>query len=244
MQRALIIDDEPAARDDLRRLLGAHPAIVVAGEAGRFAAAEALLRGGGYELVLLDVELRGGNAFDLLPHVHPEAAIVFVTAHSHYAVRAFEVNALDYLVKPINAERLAAALARIHAPARVLAGPAAALRTDDLVFLKTDAGAARFVRVSEIAAVLSNQNYTEVHLLGGGRVFVRRTLKSWEDTLPAIDFMRVHRTALVNLRAVTAVAPQDRETVLVTVRGGAEPVRARRAFWPEIEQRLAALARK
>ena len=97
--KALIIDDEPAARDDLRRLLAAHAEITVAGEAGRFAAAEELLRTADYDLVFLDVELRGGTGFDLLPHVRPEAWIIFVTAHSHYAVRAFEVNALDFLMK-------------------------------------------------------------------------------------------------------------------------------------------------
>lgn len=244
MHRALLIDDEPAARDDLRRLLGAHPEVVVVGEAGRAADAEALLRRGRYELVLLDVELRGGNAFDLLPRVRPGAAIVFVTAHSHYAVRAFEVNALDYLVKPIKAERLATALARVGMPARVLPGPTTTLRTDDLVLLHTDAGAAHFVRVNEVAAVLSNQNYTEVRLLAAGRLLVRRTLKSWEDNLPAADFMRVHRTAVVNLHAIAAVAPQDRETVLLTVRGSADPIRARRALWPELKERLVAFARR
>src|SRR5438128_2047857 len=105
MIRALLIDDEPHAREDLQRLLAAHPQVTIVGEAGSVASARKRLARADYDLVFLDVQLIGGTGFDLLPAA---AAVIFVTAHDRHAVRAFEVNALDFLLKPVRAERLAA----------------------------------------------------------------------------------------------------------------------------------------
>src|SRR3954465_3716715 len=110
MMHALLIDDEPSARDDLRDMLAAHAGVRVVGEAGLMAAAREQLARSDYSLVFLDVQLRGGTGFDLVPLVREGAAIVFVTGFERFAVRAFEVNALDSLVKPVATERLAATL--------------------------------------------------------------------------------------------------------------------------------------
>lgn len=244
MPRALIIDDEPAARDDLRRLLAAHADVAVVGEAGRFTAAEELLRTAVYELVLLDVELRGGTGFDLLPHVQPEARIIFVTAHSHYAVRAFEANALDYLVKPIAAARLEAALRRVATNAGDPPPTQGSLIPTDLVHLKIGNGTTRFVALADIADIESDGNYTQVRLGGGTGLLVRRTLKAWEDALPAAQFVRVHRTTIVNLaRYRGSDRPTDR-TTLLHLDGLAEPVPASFRYLPELRARLAALGRE
>src|SRR2546423_10649622 len=113
MLRALLIDDEPPARADLRERLAAHPRVTIVDEAGTLARARALLACDDYDLVFLDIQLRGGSGFDLVPDVRPEARIVFVTAFNDHAVRAFDVNALDYLLKPVQPARLAASLARL-----------------------------------------------------------------------------------------------------------------------------------
>src|SRR5690349_1361123 len=117
MYRALIIDDELAAREELRSLLAEHPAVVITGEAGTMNNARALLAAGDYDLVFLDIQLLGGLGFDLVPHVREQAKIVFVSAHDGYAIRAFEVNALDYLLKPATPARLAATLRRLDGEA-------------------------------------------------------------------------------------------------------------------------------
>src|SRR5687768_13743068 len=98
MPRALIIDDEPLACLDLRVRLMAHPEIVVTGEAGTLAEGRTALARDTYDVVFLDVQLRGGTGFDLVPYVRPNARIVFVTGYDRFALRAFEVNALDYLL--------------------------------------------------------------------------------------------------------------------------------------------------
>lgn len=241
--QTVIIDDEPASREDLRRLLAARAEFVVVGEAGRIVEAEALLHRANYDLVLLDVELRGGNGFDLLPHVRPGARVVFVTAHSHYAVRAFEINALDYLVKPITAARLESALRRVGSESGEPVPPHRNLIPTDLVHLKIGNGTTRFVALAEIADIESEGNYTTVRLGGGPRLLVRRTLKGWEDVLPPAQFARVHRTTIVNLARYRGLSRLTEQTTLLHLDGLAEPVRASFRYVPELRVRLAALGR-
>lgn len=242
MTRTLLIDDELSARDGLRWLLLAHPAYTVVGEAATFDQGLAQLARTDYDLVLLDIQLVGGSGFDLVPHVRRAARIVFVTAFDRHALRAFEVNAVDYLLKPVSPERFAASLARLGRP-----GPAGddesmparqPLAGDDTVLISTDAGD-RFVPVAEIAAVLSNANYSDAHLRNGQRLFTRRTMKTWEELLPAENFLRVHRQALVNLACVERHTRASRETLELHLTGMREPVPVSRHCVDAVLARLA-----
>jgi len=245
--RALIIDDEIPARAALRGLLRAHPEIRLAGEADSIAEARARLGGTDYDFVLLDVQLRGGTGFDLVPFVRSDAPIIFVTAFDHHAVRAFDVNALDYLIKPVRPERLAEALRRLSVPpldprSSLLSTPV--LTPADLVYLKTGNGTARFVALADIAAVESDENYSQAHLGDGSRLFVRRTMKSWEDSLPGTHFVRVHRSTIINLARYRGADRESYETTLLHVEGMAAPVRASFRYLPELRTRLAAFGRQ
>ena len=115
--RALIIDDEPPARRELRRLLAEFPSIEVVGEAGNVEEAEVRIAAVSPSLLFLDIQMPGGSGFDLLTRLDYAPQVVFTTAHDEHAVRAFEVNALDYLLKPIDPERLAAAVSRVRTAA-------------------------------------------------------------------------------------------------------------------------------
>ncbi len=241
MPKAVIIDDEVNARKDLRTLLATHPEVTVAGEAATFDEARALLRRGEYDLVFLDVQLVGGSGFDLVPDVRTDARIIFVTAYDQFALRAFEVNALDFLQKPVRTARLAESLRR--------AGPVAAakppaLRPDDVVQVKTGPGAVRFVRVDAILLIASQDNYSDVRLTSGEHFLVRQTLASWEERLPSAQFLRVHRQTIVNIARVEGVTPVDDETSMLRLGGVPEPVRARRQHVPELQSRMAGLGRK
>jgi two-component system LytT family response regulator len=254
MLRALLIDDEPDARADLRQLLSAHATdLAIIGEAETMDDAEAALARPDYDLVFLDVQLRGGTAFDLVPRIRRDARIVFVTAHDAYAVRAFEVNALDYLLKPINPERLAEAVARsVAAFAFGGAGRPDAeqdeeavqvpLRSDDIVFLRTGMHG-RFVALPELSVIEAEQNYVAVRLADGTKHLVRRTMKSWTDLLPASHFMRVHRTAIVNLQRITRYERDRDERTLLHMQGVGEPIAATRKVWPELQAKLEQLRR-
>lgn len=242
--RAVLIDDEPLARLELRRLLAAHPYVVVTGEAATLIEARTLLASGGYDLVFLDVQLRGGTGFDALDSVAADAHIVFVTAYDRYAVRAFDINALDYLLKPVTAARLGATLARLGAagtavPPPAPAAPSARINADDRVFVKTGTSL-RFVNVAAIAAIRSCENYTELHLAGGEKLMVLRSLKSWEEALPEDSFLRVHRQALVNLAHVRRLVRADGDEVLCELTPPLRPIAASRRQVADLRQRFAA----
>ena len=113
--KAMIVDDEPFARDDLRHMLACQKEIEVICEAGTIAEAQKQLSEKKLDVVFLDIQLRGGSGFELIPFVNRSTDIIFTTAFDEYAVRAFEINALDYILKPVTAERLCASIDRLKA---------------------------------------------------------------------------------------------------------------------------------
>jgi two-component system LytT family response regulator len=246
MPQALIIEDEATARADLRAKLAVHPEVAILAEAATLRSARALLARTDYDLVFLDIQLIGGNSFDLVPEVRPGARIIFVTAYDAYAVRAFEINALDYLLKPVAPARLAEALRRLPAVAAAPDAPAEesapgpALRLDDTIYLRSGQRA-RFVPVTDISVIAARDNYCEVLLADSSKVFLRKSLKAWEDTLPATHFMRVHRTQIVNLARVLRYQRDGDEHTHLYVEGAAEPVSASRDRWSDLRERLVAL---
>lgn len=240
MHHALLIEDESTARADLRTKLAAHPGVTILAEAATLRSARTLLARPDYDLVFLDIQLVGGSGFDLVPDVRPEARIIFVTAYETHALRAFEVNALDYLLKPVDPVRLAAALRRLATPAAAATTTASpGLRLDDVVYLDTG-HRARFAPVANISLIAARDNYSEVVLADGGRLLLRKTLKAWEESLPASHFMRVHRTQIVNLAQVTHYERDGDEHTWLHVNGTAETTPASRDRWTELRERLRA----
>lgn len=244
MHRALLIDDEAPARADLRAKLGAHAEVAVVGEAATYRSAQALLARTDYDLVFLDIHLIGGNAFDLVADVRAGARIIFATAHDNYALRAFAINALDYLLKPIEPARLADALRRLPAVSVKMdaaPGPAATpLKFDDVIYLRAG-NRARFARVDEISVITAHDNYSEVLLADGARILLRKSLKDWEETLPSTPFMRVHRTCIVNLSRLIRYQRDADEHTQLFIAGVDAPIAASRERWTELRDRLTAL---
>ena len=235
--RALLIDDEKTARNDLRAMLAAHPEIEIVGEAATIKTARALLATADYSLVFLDVQLLGGTGFDLVPNVRAGARIIFVTAHNEYALRAFEVNALDYLLKPVKAERLARALTRVAPGDEPPPAPSLALRPDDIIHLNSGT-VARFAPITDLSAIEAEENYSLVHLADGSDILVRRSLKAWEEILPAAHFVRVHRTVIVNLARLTGYRREGQKSISLQVHGVPASLPVGRMFWPELKPRL------
>ena len=235
--RALIVDDERLARLALRTLLAGNPDVVVVGEASGVDDAEVLIRREHPQVVFLDIQLRGENGFDLLARNAGTFHTVFVTAFDAYAVRAFEVHALDYLLKPVDPVRLANALARARnptaAPAEVRAS---AYRYDDL-FFHDDARSPRFIRIRDIAFIRAAGNYTELHLAGGPPLLVLRALSTWETQLAGAPFVRVHRSLLVNLDFVERIERGEGYTYDLFVRGHAGPLPMSRRRATELKRK-------
>jgi len=220
--RALIVDDEPPARERLCTLLAAHPQVAVVGEAGDVQAAAELCASLEPDVIFLDIQLPRASGFELLPLLTGEPAIIFVTAHDRYAVRAFEVNSLDYLLKPIHPDRLALSIQRLAARA-----PAADLSLDeeDFVTLKEDR-MLRKVPTTAITHIMADDNYSSVHLMDGDGVpaFVRRSLAEWEKLLPPDKFARVDRSLIVRIDAIQSLRTDSRDHTELLIPGLKLPI--------------------
>jgi two-component system LytT family response regulator len=222
--KALLVDDERLARAELRRLLRAHSDIVIVGEARNVEEAEARLREQSVDVLFLDIEMPGASGFDLLERIDPVPLVIFTTAYDEYAVRAFEVNALDYLLKPIAAERLAAALDRVRqawsqtsASAKASAS-AAALQPLERVFVR-ERGRCWIVRLADIRLLESEGNYTRL-FFGSERALIQRSLQALEARLDPTGFFRASRSHIINLRWVAAVDTEVDGGLAVTLRDG------------------------
>ena len=201
--RVVLVDDERLARVALRKLLEQQPGVVIVGEARSAREAAELIKQQNPDVIFLDVEMPGGSGFTLFDKVSVEAHVVFVTGFDEYAVRAFEVNALDYLVKPVSPKNVARVFERIASGEASSAGHNT-LTADDVVCL-AEQHAMKFARVSEITHIAAADDYSEVHLVSGRVSLVNVRLKQWEERLPPNSFARSHRSMLVNLTYVDEV---------------------------------------
>jgi two-component system LytT family response regulator len=222
MMSAIIVDDERLARRELASLLKAHPEVAIVGEAASVDEAAALVRTVDPDIVFLDIQMPRRSGFELLEAADVRGRVVFVTAHDVHAIRAFEVNALDYLLKPVHPARLAVAIRRVLAATGESRPAATRLELDDHLFL-TEGRAARFVCVRAIICIRGAGDYSEIALPDGKQLLSPRPLKEWEARLPA-SFARVHRTAIVNLDHVERVERTSDDAFAVYVRGMPEPV--------------------
>jgi two-component system, LytTR family, response regulator len=246
---ALIVDDERLARRELRTLLDAHDAIAVVGEAASVREAVRRVEALEPDVVFLDVQMPRQSGFELLDQVENSFRVVFVTAYDSYALRAFEVNALDYLLKPVHPDRLARTVDRLLAPSDAEppesprpepATPEDSSRRldgDDHLFLSFDKRS-RFVRVRSIVCVCGAGDYSEVVLEDGQRALVSRTLRQWEERLPSRGFVRIHRATIVNLDFVERVEKSDDEAYAVFLRGVEAPVTMSRRQAARVKMRF------
>ena len=245
--RVLIADDEPVARKGLRALLAAEPDVVVVGEAATGEETEALLRSADPDVLILDIQMPQKTGLDVLAGIQPAALplVIFVTAHDEHAIRAFELHALDYLVKPYREERLREAIGRARAlvgrrglgqfrqrvGAWVESQPAypSRIRVEDKDRI-------RFLPVRDILWIEA-QDYCVLLHLAGERILRRGTLKQFLKTLDPALFVRVHRSAAVNIRHVRELTITVDGGLTARLTSGAE-VTVARPFRADLEERL------
>lgn len=200
--KALIVDDEPLARRELRRLLAAHRSIQIVGEAGDIDEARERIVALLPTVVFLDIQMPGGTGFDLLAQLERVPRIVFTTAYDRYAVQAFKVNALDYLLKPIEPERLATAVDKLQAatPARREADEDSWL---EQLFVR-DGPRCWFIPLREVSVISADGNYVRLQW-GKERPLLGRSLTALEGKLDPRRFFRANRQQIINLELVRSV---------------------------------------
>ena len=213
--KALLVDDERLARQELRRLMQAHPDVTIVGEAANADDTVALLSDPAIDVVFLDIKMPGGSGFDVLERIDRVPLVVFTTAFDEYAVRAFEVNAFDYLLKPIRPERLAIALDKTR-QALTSRGSVDAIRIRspfERIFVR-DGDRCWIVPLGDIALFEGEGNYTRLYF-GGNRPLIRSSLASLEPRLDPAIFFRANRRHIVNLRMVATVETESDDSYVV-----------------------------
>ena len=234
--RALIIDDEAPARNHLRELLQAHPQVEIAGEASCVTEAAKLCAQLSPTLLFLDLQMPRGLGFDLLPLINPVPQVIFVTAYNEYAVRAFEVGAVDYLLKPIFPERLEMALTRLsHHATPPTSGTPKELSEDSPVFLRTSTGL-RAVLISHVTHIVADGNYTTIWLEDGSTFLTDRTMHEWETIFPATRFVRLDRSLLVNTNHLRELKVESRDAALLSISGRDDLIKIGRAAQSRLRQ--------
>lgn len=234
--KVLILDDEANCRRDLCQLLEGHEDLETIGEAADVAGALVWTQQHQPDVAFLDVRLRGETAFDYVGKLsETEPHLVFVTAYDEYAVRGFECNALDYLMKPVLPERLAATLERIRRHEQL---ERRAAEANDSVFLRFG-DTARLVPWKEISRLETSGNYTRVVIDDGSNPLVLRPIKDWLALMPKGQFVQVHRNAIIRLDAIQELRFLERSRHEVVLTDGVN-VAVSRGQWPELKAAIQA----
>jgi two-component system, LytTR family, response regulator len=224
MHKAVIIDDERLARNELKKLLQDFPEVEVIGEAANASEGIEKIESLNPDIIFLDIQMPGKTGFDMLTEVEKAPHVIFTTAYDEYALKAFEVNALDYLMKPVEPKRLADALQKIQQAeekeiAASLAGVNRGILTEaDQVFVK-DGERCWFVKLGEVRLFESVGNYAKVYF-GTNKPLILKSLNALEERLDEKVFFRANRKHIVNLRMIDKIEPYFNGGLLLDLHGG------------------------
>ncbi|KYP15553.1 MAG: DNA-binding response regulator [Flavihumibacter sp. CACIAM 22H1] len=222
--KAVLIDDERLARTELRKLLTEFPEIEVVGEAANASEGIEVIENLQPDLVFLDIQMPGKTGFDMLSELEKAPHVIFTTAYDEYALKAFEVNALDYLLKPVDTKRLADAIHKLHiaeekeAMAPAISTNRSLLSEHDQVFVK-DGERCWFVKLSDIRLFESVGNYAKV-FFANNKPLILKSLNALEERLDEKVFFRANRKHIVNLRLIEKIEPYFNGGLLLELKGG------------------------
>ena len=225
--KAIIVDDERLARQELKNMLAEHKDIEVIAECANANEAKEKINQLKPDVVFLDIQMPGKNGLELAQELNPLPELIFITAHDEYALRAFEVNALDYLLKPIQPQRLAETLKKLYLKEEEAPQDFRTILTDeDQVFLK-DGERCWFVKLASVRLFESEGNYVRV-FFENNRPLILRSLNNLEQRLSPASFFRASRKHIINLKWVENIEPWFNGGLMVKLRGGEQVEISRR----------------
>jgi len=224
--KAIIIDDERLARTELRKLLQDFPEIEIVDEASNAEEGIQKIENHNPDLIFLDIQMPGKTGFDMLSELDHAPQVIFTTAYDEYALKAFEVNALDYLLKPVEPRRLADAVEKLRRSTTNGSGekainhsePTSILSETDQVFVK-DGERCWFVKLSEVRLFESVGNYAKV-FFSNNKPLILKSLNALEERLDDKVFFRANRKHIVNLRLIDKIEPYFNGGLLLELKGG------------------------
>lgn len=240
--RTLIVDDDANCRSDLRSLLQRHSGVEVVGEAASLHEAAALYEELKPDLVFLDVQLRGTPSFELLPMLSSLPGIIFVTSQEEFAIQAIELGAVDYLLKPVDPDRLGLTLSRLRGrvpDAQVTPAPRPLYMVDIMVVPVHRSY--RVIPTTHIVSIKADANYSILTLCDGREVYVYRALNQWEAHLPPGVFLRLDRSLIIAPAHITDLQVRRRESALLALTGLKEPLQIGRTALSRLRDYLDAV---
>ncbi|MGN6541351.1 MAG: LytR/AlgR family response regulator transcription factor [Ginsengibacter sp.] len=221
MLKVILIDDERLARSELKRLLQEFPDVEIIGEAANADEAIEKIEALNPDLIFLDIQMPGKTGFDLLTQLEKAPHVIFVTAYDEYALKAFDVNALDYLMKPVEPKRLADALLKVKQKDEeemLSYNNRGILGEHDQVFVK-DGERCWFVKLSDVRLFESVGNYAKV-FFGTNKPLILKSLNALEERLDEKVFFRANRKHIINLRKIEKIEPYFNGGLLLDLIGG------------------------
>jgi len=216
--KVIIIDDERLAREEVKIALKNYEDFVVIGEAENADDAKVLIEKEMPDLIFLDIQMPEKSGFDLLESLDHVPAVLFITAYDQYAIQAFEVNALDYLMKPIREERFAKAIQKIRDTIQLKSSLNDTEAKDRKIFIK-DGEKRFFIQLDEIYLIESLDNYTRL-FFQDKKALQRRSLRQWEEILDENIFFRINRTEIINIKYIQAINTTDSGRLEVKLKSG------------------------
>jgi two-component system LytT family response regulator len=228
--KAIIVDDERLARLNLKKLLEPYSEIEIVGEASSCKGAIDMINQYNPELIFLDIQLSGETGFDLLEIIDNSIKIIFVTAYDEYAIRAFEVNAIDYLLKPVNPERLKVSIERVIIREKTQKSGPKGYEYSDSIYVHLNNYASRFIKISSITFIEPVGNYSKIVTIEGKHCLVLKTLKQWQEELPDNNFVRIHRSSIVNIEHVERIEKKSNTQHMAFLKNIVEPLEVSRRY--------------
>lgn len=221
MPKVVLIDDERLARSELKRLLKEFPDVEVVGEAANAQEGIEQIETLNPDLIFLDIQMPGKTGFEMLAELEKAPQVIFVTAYDEYAIKAFEINALDYLMKPVEPKRLADALQKLRHKLEEegqMNVNKSILSEHDQVFVK-DGERCWFVKLSDVRLFESVGNYAKVYF-GNNKPLILKSLNALEERLDERVFFRANRKHIINLRMIDKIEPYFNGGLLLDLLGG------------------------
>ena len=236
--KSVIVDDEKLAREDLKSVLKEFNNVEIVGEADSAESAAALLKTIEPDILFLDIQMPGKTGFDLLAEIQTSAKIIFVTAYDEYAIKAFEVSAQDYLLKPVSKPRIELALEHLEISEENKNVQLNQLDYNDTIFVMIN-NSYQFLKISTIIKISAAGNYSEVYTNGKQKGLVLKSLREWENRLPGNQFVRVHRNSVINLEYVEKIEDWFNYSYKIHLKGIDETVIMSRRYALKLKDKLA-----
>jgi two-component system LytT family response regulator len=237
--KAVIVDDVDSMRIVLKKLLGTFDKIQIIGEAADFEEARNIISEERPDLLFLDIDLNGLTSLDLLKTIGYQPMVIFITSHTDFAIKAFELNAVDYLLKPISLERLTKAIEKVTNKWEDTSFEDdynAKFTADHIILLSFD-NKMSFVRIKDINYIEAYGNYTKVNLVDGKLSVTYNSIKNWDTKLPEDLFIQIHRSTIVNLHNVTKIEKWANDTGRLYLKGIDKPFEISRNFFFQIKKK-------